>query len=768
MVATMVSSANLGFPRMGANRELKKSVEAYWAGKVTELELQQTAKELRAAHWRLQKGSGIDIIPSNDFSFYDHLLDAAHTFDVIPAKYRHLTPGLETYFAMGRGLQRSAGPDGEAVDVPAQEMKKWFDTNYHYIVPEFAANQVFALANTKPVDEYLEAKALGIETRPVILGPISFLLLGKAAKGESFQPIQLLEKLVPVYEQLLVRLKAAGAVDVQLDEPILVLDQPQSLKDHFKYAYEALAKAGPRILVATYFGRLDTNLEFLTPLPIHAIHFDLVRAPEQLEMLKGLPPHLSVSLGVIDGRNVWKANLASAIEIVSKAIDAVGPNRVIVAPSCSLLHAPHSIEAEVKMDPEILDWLSFSAEKLKELSLIKEAVVNGPDAIQEKLRANRESLACRAASTRIHRQEVKDRVKAISPDQLKRRNPFSVRHQLQQQKLKLPKFPATTVGSFPQTKEVRLARSKLKKGELTPERYDEFVKSEIQRCIRFQEEVGLDVLVHGEFERNDMVEFFGENFEGHVFTQNGWVQSYGSRCVKPPIVFGDVSRSRPITVGWSKYAQSLTEKPMKGMLTGPITCLQWSFVRDDQPRKETANQLAFAIRDEVADLESAGIPAIQIDEPAIREGLPLRRADWDEYLKWAVDAFLLASTGVQDNTQIHTHMCYSDFNDIFNSIKGMDADVLTIENSKSDLKLLSAFEVHSYTNQIGPGVYDIHSPRVPSVQEMKGRVAAMLSYLPPSLMWINPDCGLKTRGWPEVEASLRNLAEVAKWFRSQP
>ncbi|KAJ9069953.1 methionine-synthesizing 5- methyltetrahydropteroyltriglutamate--homocysteine methyltransferase [Entomophthora muscae] len=764
----MVSSANLGFPRMGANRELKKLVEAYWAGKVTEQELQQGSKDLRAAHWKLQKDSGIDIIPSNDFSFYDHVLDAAHTFGVIPSKYQHLQSGLESYFAMGRGLQRAGDANVQAVDVPAQEMKKWFDTNYHYIVPEFTSNQQFSLANSKPIDEYLEAKAIGIETRPVILGPISFLLLGKAAKGDSVQPIQLLEKLVPVYEQLLSKLKQAGASDVQLDEPVLILDQPASIKDAFKHAYEVLVKSSPRILVATYFGRLDSNVEFLTQLPIHGIHLDLVRAPEQLDsVLKVLPAHQTLSLGVINGRNIWKANLSKAIETVNKAVQAIGSDRVIVAPSCSMLHTPHSTESETKMDQEILDWLAFSAEKLHELATIKEAVATGPASVQVKLQANADSLARRAASKRIHRQEVKDRVNNISPDQLKRRSPFPERQKLQQEKLKLPKFPTTTVGSFPQTREVRLARSKLKKGEYTPEQYDEFIKGEVQKCVKFQEDANIDVLVHGEFERNDMVEFFGENFEGHVFTQNGWVQSYGSRCVKPPVIFGDVSRSRPITVYWSQYAQSLTKKPMKGMLTGPITCLQWSFVRDDQPRKDTANQLAFAIRDEVVDLEKAGIPVIQIDEPAIREGLPLRRADWDAYLQWAVDAFLLSSTGVHDQTQIHTHMCYSDFNDIFPSIKRMDADVITIENSKSDLKLLNAFEQHSYTNEIGPGVYDIHSPRVPSVQEMQERVAAMLKYLPTGLVWVNPDCGLKTRGWPEVEQALRNLTQVAQSFRAQ-
>jgi 5-methyltetrahydropteroyltriglutamate--homocysteine methyltransferase len=764
----MVHSSNLGFPRFGANRELKKLVEAYWAGKVSEQELQDGAKQLRSAHWKIQQEAGLDFIPSNDFSFYDHVLDASNTFGVIPDLYSHLKPGLETFFAMGRGLQRPAADSTAAVDVPAQEMKKWFDTNYHYIVPQFKSNQTFTLANTKPVDEYLEAKALGIETRPVILGPISFLLLGKQAKGENFELISLLDKLVPVYEALFTKLAEAGVKHVQLDEPVLVLDQPASLAQAYKTAYEALSKHNIKITVTTFFERIGDNISFLTQLPIHAIHLDLVRAPEQLDqVLSSLPSHISLSLGLINGRNIWKADLNAALQVAKKAVDALGSDRVIIAPSSSLLHTPHSIQGETKLDKEILDWLSFSVEKVHEISTISKALNNGVESVKAELDANTASINARKSSPRIHRKEVKDRVSRVGADDLKRKSAFPVRQEQQRKKLNLPKFPTTTVGSFPQTKEVRLARNKLKKGEWSAEEYDQFIKKETEKCVRFQEEIDISVLVHGEFERNDMVEFFGENFEGHVFTQNGWVQSYGSRGVKPPIIFGDVSRSRPITVYWSQYAQSLTNRPMKGMLTGPITCLQWSFVRDDQPRKDTAFQLALAIRDEVVDLEKAGIPVIQIDEPAIREGLPLRHSDWEHYLQWAVDAFLLSSTGVEDVTQIHTHMCYSDFNDIFPAIKRMDADVITIENSKSDLKLLSAFEQHSYVNEIGPGLYDIHSPRVPSVEEMKDRVAQLLNYLPKDLLWVNPDCGLKTRGWTETEASLRNLTAVAKHFRDQ-
>ncbi|KAJ3166488.1 hypothetical protein HDU88_003357 [Geranomyces variabilis] len=761
----MVHATNLGFPRMGGNRELKKMVENYWSGKLDEKSLLSGAKTLRAEHWAIQKAAGIEDghIPSNDFSFYDQVLDHLHIFNVIPKKYQGLQFPLEAYFAMGRGLQK------EGVDVPAMEMKKWFDTNYHFIVPEFTAEQEFSLRSRKPIDEFVEAKAHGITTRPVLIGPISFLRLGKAAKGHNFDPISLLDKLVPVYETLLKELVAAGAQWVQLDEPVLTFDLPKEFKDLYAKAYARLsAVSGVKILVANYFGRLGDNIDIVANLPVSAIHVDLVRAPEELDAVVKLAKdkNLVLSLGVINGRNIWKADLDAAIATVKRAVAVLGADRVLVAPSCSMLHTPHSLEPEVKMDSQIRDWLSFAVQKLDELVVIAKAVNNGEDSVKAALEANRASMKARRTSPLVHDAKVQAEMKAVTEDMFKRKSAFTTRSAAQQAKLKLPAFPTTTVGSFPQTKEVRVARQNLKKGTWTQAEYETFIKAETDKCIRFQEKVGLDMLVHGEFERNDMVEYFGENLKGYVFSQNGWVQSYGSRCVKPPIIYGDVSRPEPMTVYWSTYAQKQTTKPMKGMLTGPVTMLQWSFVRDDQPRSDTAFQLALAIRKEVQDLEKAGIPAIQIDEPAIREGLPLRRSDWEAYLKWAARAFLLSSTGVEDTTQIHTHMCYSDFNDIFSTIQALDADAITIENSKSDLKLLHAFEKYGYANGIGPGLYDIHSPRVPSQQEMGDRLKEMLVYLKKELVWVNPDCGLKTRGWPETEKALDNMCRVAESFRN--
>nr|CAG8441946.1 2899_t:CDS:2 [Entrophospora candida]CAG8652435.1 4572_t:CDS:2 [Entrophospora candida] len=751
----MVIATNLGFPRMGANRGLKTLVEGFWSGKNNETTLLDDAKKLREEHWLLQKNAGLDHIPSNDFSFYDQVVDHSYAFGVIPARYKNLNPGLETYFAMCRGLQKPG------VDVAACEMKKWFDTNYHYIVPEFEPNQEFTLNSAKIINEYKEAKALGIETRPVILGPVTYLLLGKPTRDapQGFEPIQLLSKLIPLYEKLLSELANAGATWIQMDEPYLVLDLPSTFKKEYASAYNALTKVSAqlKILVATYFDHIGTNLDFIIDTPINAIHIDLVRAPGQLEpILKRLPATVSLSLGLINGRNIWLANLDAVLAEAQKAVTALGSERVFIAPSCSLLHTPHSIQGEKKIDSEILGWLSFAVEKIKEVVTISSVLADGD---QTKLEANRKLVQARKTSSRIHNPVVKQRMKELTPDMFKRKSVFSERQIKQKQKLNLPSFPTTTVGSFPQTKEVRAIRAKLKKGSVDQSQYDSFIKEEIEKCIRFQEEIGIDVLVHGEFERNDMVEFFG-----YVISQNGWVQSYGSRCIKPPIIFGDVSRPKAMTLEIIKYAQSLTKKPMKGMLTGPVTMLQWSFVRDDQPRKDTTFQLALAIREEVKDLEDAGISVIQIDEPAIREGLPLRKKDWDEYLKWAVDAFLLSSTGVDDSTQIHTHMCYSDFNDIFEAIQRLDADVITIENSRSDLKLLNAFDKHGYTNEIGPGLYDVHSPRVPSQEELKDRLQEILKYIAKNLIWVNPDCGLKTRGWPEVKAALKNMTDVAKEF----
>ncbi|RHZ90176.1 hypothetical protein Glove_5g83 [Diversispora epigaea] len=761
----MVFTFNLGFPRMGANRKLKRLVENFWSGKVDENTLITDAKKLREEHWLLQKNAGLDHIPSNDFSFYDQVVDHSYAFGVIPARYKNLNPGLETYFAMCRGLQKPG------IDVAACKMKKWFNTNYHYIVPEFEPNQQFTLNSTKVIDEYKEAKALGIQTHPVILGPVSYLMLGKPTKDapQGFKPIQLLDRLLSLYEELLSKLVSAGVTWIQIDEPCLVLDLPSTIKNEYVSAYNALTKVSPqlKILIATYFERIGTNLDFITDTPINAIHIDLIRAPDQLEsILRRLPAKVSLSLGLVNGRNIWKTNLEVALAKAQKAIDVLGSECVFIAPSCSLLHSPHSIQSEKKIDNEILNWLSFAVEKIKKIVIISKALNNSVQSVQTELEANRKSIQSHRESARTQNPTVQQKMKALGPDMFRRKFPFHERQLSQRKKLSLPLFPTTTVGSLPQTKDIRTIRAKFKKGEINQTQYDNFIKREIEKCVHFQEEIGIDVLVHGEFERNDMVEFFGENLQGYVFSGNGWVQSYGSRCTKPPIIFGDISRPNPMTVEIIKYAQSLTDKPMKGMLTGPITMLQWSFVRDDQPRKDTAFQLALAIREEVHDLEAAGISVIQIDEPAICEGLPLRKEDWNVYLNWAVDAFLLSSTGVDCSTQIHTHMCYSDFNDIIEAIRCLDADVITIENSRSDLKLLNAFEEHEYTAEIGPGLYDIHSPRVPTKEELKVRLHAIFKYIPKNLIWANPDCGLKTREWPEVEAALKNMTDVAKEFRA--
>lgn len=762
----MVVATNLGFPRIGENRDLKKLVENYWSKKINQDDLLKGAKDIRIKHWKLQKEAGIEQghIPSNDFSFYDQVLDHIVLFNVIPEKYSNLEDSLQTYFALGRGLQIQ-----DKVDVPSLEMKKWFDTNYHYIVPEFGPDQKFKLNSTKPIEEFKEAKAIGITTKPVLLGPVSFLTLGKTSKAnESFDPLTLLDSLLPVYVELINSLVAEGAEWIQIDEPILAFDLKSEYKGYFEKSFEALSKVkNVKYLLANYFGRYGPNLDIVSKLPIAAFHADLIRAPEEIEKVIKVAKEKKVilSLGLVNGRNIWITDLSKAVETAKKAVDVLGSENVFIAPSCSLLHSPHSLEREVKLKSEIKSWLSFAVEKLSEINTIAKAASGKESEVSKHLESNKKIIEERKSSKLIHNDEVKKEVKNIKESDFKRKSEFTARWKVQQEKLKLPLFPTTTVGSFPQTKEIRLARQKNKKGELDEKEYEKFLETETEKCVRFQEKIGLSVLVHGEFERNDMVEYFGEQLDGYVFSQNGWVQSYGSRCVKPPIIYGDVSRPTPMTVRWSQYAQTLTSKPMKGMLTGPVTMLQWSFVRDDQPRKDTAFQLALAIRKEVVDLEKAGISVIQIDEPAIREGLPLRKEDWAAYLKWAANTFKLSSSGVEDSTQIHTHMCYSDFNDIFTTIQALDADAITIENSKSDLKLLSAFEQYGYSNSIGPGLYDIHSPRVPSVEEMEERLKGCLQYIKKELIWVNPDCGLKTRGWTETEKSLENLCTVAEHLR---
>lgn len=760
---------NLGYPRIGGNRELKKSSERYWAGDISRDELLKTGRNLRLENWKLQKEEGINLIPSNDFSFYDQVLDMTLSVGAIPERYESVIdePIIDLYFAMARGIQT------EGVDITAMEMTKWFDTNYHYIVPEFRKDQRFAFLSQKIVDEFVEAKAAGIHTKPVIIGPISYLLLGKE-KEDNFHRIELLDKLLPVYLEIFKKLEAAGADWIQIDEPFLALDLSEAEKAAYNKVYSEIQRAVPtlKFLLTTYFEGLQDNAKLAASLPVRALHIDLVRGPEQLEkLLPSIPETLSLSLGVVDGRNIWKNDFLRSMEFIKNAVEAIGTERVLVAPSCSLLHVPCDLDLESNeetLTPEIKNWLAFAKQKLEEIVTLKRYANPNENAFTvELMKENILAIEKRKASVLIHKQDVKDRVNAISEKDASRESPFQLRQKKQAEALRLPLFSTTTIGSFPQTKEVRSWRAKFKKGDLNATEYDALLKEETEKAIRWQENLDIDVLVHGEFERNDMVEYFGEQLEGFVFTKNGWVQSYGSRCVKPPIIFGDVSRPEPMTVVRSKYAQSLTDKPVKGMLTGPVTILQWSFVRDDQPRSETCMQIALTIRDEVSDLEKAGIRVIQIDEPAIREGLPLRRSDWQSYLSWAVRAFKIASSGVSDKTQIHTHMCYSEFNDIIENIAAMDADVITIECSRSQMELLDAFAKFRYPNEIGPGVYDIHSPRVPSKEEIVSLLEKAVSVIPHRQLWVNPDCGLKTRGWEETEKALREMVASAREMRNK-
>jgi len=654
-------------------------------------------------------------------------------------------------------------------------MVKWFDSNYHYVKPTLQNNQNFSLvSNPKPVAEFLEAKEAGIVTRPVLLGPVSFLALGKADRGQNVEPIELLSKLLPVYEQLLKQLKEAGAETVQIDEPVLVFDLPSKVKQAFKPAYEALGALGgqaPKIVLATYFGDIVHNFDVVDGSfkNLYALHVDLVRHPEQLEqVLQHLGPQQVLSAGVVDGRNIWKTNFKKAIEIVEAAVQKLGKDRVIVSSSSSLLHTPHTLASEKQLPEEVKDWFSFASEKTHEVAIIAKAVTEGPAAVREQLEANAKSMQARADSPRTNNPQVKERQSKITSEMHNRHSEFTTRYSQQKEHLKLPIFPTTTIGSFPQTSEIRVQRNKFTKGDITAEEYEKFIEKEIQDVVKIQDELELDVYVHGEPERNDMVQYFGERMDGYVFTTHAWVQSYGSRCVRPPIIVGDISRPAPMTVKESKYAASISKKPMKGMLTGPITCLRWSFPRDDVHQSVQAQQLALALRDEVVDLEAAGIYVIQVDEPALREGLPLRSGkERENYLSWAVDSFKLSTAGVKDSTQIHSHFCYSEFQDFFHAIAALDADVLSIENSKSDAKLLKVFIDEAYPRHIGPGVYDIHSPRVPSEEEIKTRVDEMLQYLKPEQLWINPDCGLKTRQWKETKEALQNMVNAAKHFRSK-
>lgn len=750
---------NLGFPRIGAERELKFALEKHWKGALSHVELESAGARLRRQNWRRQ--AGLDWVPVGDFALYDHVLDTSFLLGNVPERARAGRRGeaLDAYFRVARG--RAAGDtDG---GVAAGEMTKWFDTNYHYIVPELSAGTRFQLDMARLVSQLEEARQAGISAKPVIVGPVTYLWLGKAKDGS--RRLELLPQLLPVYRELLARLASAGSEWVQIDEPALVTELGPEWQGAYRTAYEALAGTGSKLLLTTYFGRLRENLELVMSLPVEGVHVDAVSARDEVERVLGALPASSVlSLGGVSGRNIWKSDLGAALDMLEPIHRALG-DRLWVGPSCSLLHVPVDLAGEKELDGELLSWLAFAQQKLDEVRVLGRALNQGRAAVKAELEENARALQSRRTSKRVNNPAVRAAVEQLTPDLGQRQSPYAKRAVLQARRFELPKFPTTTIGSFPQTGEIRKARREFRAGKQSRKQYEACIRVEIGRAVSEQEELGLDVLVHGEAERNDMVEYFGEQLDGYAFSQLGWVQSYGSRCVKPPILFGDISRPRPMTVDWIRYAQSLTRKPMKGMLTGPVTMLNWSFVRDDQPRSVSCYQLAIAIRDEVRDLERAGVRIIQIDEAALREGLPLRRSEWPEYLKWAVEAFRIAANGVEDETQIHTHMCYSEFNDIIESIAAMDADVITIETSRSNMELLDAFDRFEYPNQIGPGVYDIHSPNVPTEQQIVDLLRKAGEKIPPERLWVNPDCGLKTRNWEEVLPALRNMVSAAKRLR---
>ncbi|WP_185862621.1 5-methyltetrahydropteroyltriglutamate--homocysteine S-methyltransferase [Blattabacterium cuenoti] len=756
---------NLGYPRIGIRRELKRACEAYWNHKIPHKELFHIGKMIREENWKIQEKSGLDLIPCNDFSFYDHVLDMSLLLGVIPESYSSIPiihDNIDLYFSMARGFQKNGW------DIKAMEMTKWFNTNYHYIVPEFQKDQKFHVFSKKVFEEFEEAKKFVVNgiPKPVLIGPISFLFLGKE-KNKSFHRMDLIEDILPIYIQIIQRLIDQGAVWIQIDEPILVLDLTKKEIEAFQYAYQKISNifSGINILLTSYFNGISENLFFLRDISIKALHIDLIEDPEQLEDILNFlrEKDMMLSLGLIDGRNIWKNNYMNSIKHIEKAIKILGEERVMIAPNCSLLHVPLDIESESSIHPDVKNRMSFAKQKIYELSDL-ENIIKGNQGI---LLKNLDSLEKAKDSSIIHNQEVKKRVLQVKNEDTKRKNSFKIRQKKQHKKFRLPLFPTTTIGSFPQTKEIRTLRSQFRRNELSKEEYEKRIEEFIIDLIRKQEEINLDVLVHGEFERNDMVEFFSEKLKGFLSTENGWVQSYGSRCVKPPVIYGDVSRSNDMTVKWISFAQSKTNKLMKGMLTGPVTILQWSFVRDDQPLSTTAYQIAWAIRDEVKSLEKSGIQIIQIDEPALREGLPLKRKDWKGYFDWSIKAFRISSSGVEDETQIHTHMCYSEFNDILEHIADLDADVITMETSRSKMELLQAFSEFSYPNEIGPGVYDIHSPRIPTVEEIFDLIQKASNKLPIRNIWVNPDCGLKTRKWEEVIPSLKNMTQAAKKSREK-
>ncbi len=763
----------LGFPRIGKHRELKFALEKFWHGEISADTLETTARELRASHWLLQRNAGLDVVSVGDFAFYDQMLNHIQLLGCEPARFQ-FAPGtseLSRHFTLARGIASEAeaaccggGCNSTPAATHALEMTKWFDTNYHYLVPEFTADTSFSLSSQRLFDQVAEARAQGHRVKATLIGPLTFLYLGKE-KTAGLHRLDLLAKLLPVYQSILSRLASQGVEWVQIDEPILSLDLPDDWKNAFAPAYAQLNGQGVKLLLATYFGALEDNLSIANSLPVQGLHIDVVRAPEQLDaVLASLPHDRILSLGVIDGRNIWRANLDHTLATAQKARETLG-DRLWLASSCSLQHVPVDLATETAMDSELRSWLAYAVQKLDEISATRQALDHGINTVQAAFDASRAAAESRRTSPRVHNPAVAERLAHLPANADQRHADFKIRQAVQRNRFKLPAYPTTTIGSFPQTKTIRAARAAFKRGEMSEADYTHAMQAEIRLAVEKQIELGLDVLVHGEAERNDMVEYFGEQLAGFAFSQNGWVQSYGSRCVKPPIIYGDVSRPHPMTITWTTYAQSLTSLPMKGMLTGPVTILQWSFVRNDQPRSTTALQIALAIRDEVVDLEQAGIGIIQIDEPAIREGLPLRRKQWDEYLDWAGRAFRISASGVHDETQIHTHMCYSEFNDILPAIAALDADAITIETSRSDMELLTGFGEFNYPNEIGPGVYDIHSPNVPSVDEIVRLLKKARDVIPAENLWVNPDCGLKTRGWPETEAALANMVTAAKILR---
>jgi len=755
---TMTVAHILGFPRIGAKRELKTALESFWRGDLPEAELLNVGRDLRGRHWEWQRDTGLDFVTVGDFAWYDPVLQTLAHLGCVPGRFgfdpRSLT--LPQYFTLARGNAAQ----------PAMEMTKWFDTNYHYLVPEWGAESRFDGGVKWLFDEIAQAAALGHPVKVALLGPLTLLYLGKI-KSDLSHKLDLLAQLIAAYQRLLARLKVLGVSWVQIDEPILGLELDERWLAAFRPTYETLATLSPRILLATYFESVAEHAAMLKSLPVSGIHLDLVRGPGQLAtFLDGYPESKVLSLGIVDGRNIWRTDLDTALAALKPAHDRLG-ERLWISAGCSLQHVPVDLAHEKTLDAEIRNWLAFAAQKLDEIAALKRGLEQGIEAIAPALEASRRAVASRKSSKRVRSDAVKHRMDALSERDTRRPSSFAARIQKQRARLKLPLLPTTTIGSFPQTLEIRKARAAFKKGRIAQPAYLEAMRAEIRDAVARQEALGLDVLVHGEAERNDMVEYFGEQLQGFAFTENGWVQSYGSRCVKPPILYGDVERPAPMTVEWTRYAQSLTRKPMKGMLTGPITMLQWSFVRDDQPRSTTALQIALALRDEVLDLERAGTAIIQIDEPALREGLPLKKRNWAPYLDWAVRAFKLVSCGVADETQIHTHMCYAEFNDILAAIAALDADVITIETSRSDMELLEGFGEFRYPNEIGPGVYDIHSPRVPDSGDMLKLLEKAERVIPLERLWVNPDCGLKTRGWAETEAALARMVEAASRMRAR-